>query len=148
MRVECQSGKLLRCGRPKSATDADRRYCEPMISIRYDRGLALPDHGLWLDPWEAKPLAFGERIGATTSRRRKIALLAEYLRSLAPEALPIAAVDRTGGHLRRPSRGRCKRAVFPELARAARALERRPRPAFDQRGEGAPAPCATHCRSV
>lgn len=29
-----------------------------MISIRYARGLELPDHGLWLDPWEAKPFAF------------------------------------------------------------------------------------------
>jgi DNA ligase-1 len=29
-----------------------------MISIRYDRGLVLPDHELWLDPWEAKPFAF------------------------------------------------------------------------------------------
>lgn len=29
-----------------------------MISIRYARGLELPEHGLWLDPWEAKPFAF------------------------------------------------------------------------------------------
>ncbi len=28
------------------------------ISIRYARGLELPEHGLWLDPWEARPLAF------------------------------------------------------------------------------------------
>jgi len=29
-----------------------------MLSIRYARGLELPEHGLWLDPWEAKPFAF------------------------------------------------------------------------------------------
>ena len=29
-----------------------------MISIRYARGLELPAHRLWLDPWEAKPFAF------------------------------------------------------------------------------------------
>ncbi len=29
-----------------------------MISIRYDRGLELPAHGLWLDPHEPRPLAF------------------------------------------------------------------------------------------
>ena len=29
-----------------------------MISVRYQRGLELPDHALWLDPAEACPLAF------------------------------------------------------------------------------------------
>jgi len=29
-----------------------------MISIRYARGLELPEHGLWLDPSRAKPFAF------------------------------------------------------------------------------------------
>jgi DNA ligase-1 len=29
-----------------------------MIPIRYDRGLEIPEHGLWLDPWDGKPLAF------------------------------------------------------------------------------------------
>src|SRR6478735_8000015 len=29
-----------------------------MISIRYHRGVELPDHGLWLDPSEARPFAF------------------------------------------------------------------------------------------
>lgn len=29
-----------------------------MISIRYDRGLELPAHGLWLDPHAPRPLAF------------------------------------------------------------------------------------------
>ena len=29
-----------------------------MISVRYDRGLELPEHALWLDPEDARPLAF------------------------------------------------------------------------------------------
>ncbi|MDQ6860517.1 MAG: DNA ligase, partial [Verrucomicrobiota bacterium] len=29
-----------------------------MIQVRYERGVYLPDHDLWLDPWDAKPLAF------------------------------------------------------------------------------------------
>jgi DNA ligase-1 len=29
-----------------------------VIQVRYDRGVYLPEHDLWLDPWEAKPLAF------------------------------------------------------------------------------------------
>src|ERR1700739_3967177 len=29
-----------------------------MISVRYHRGLELPDHGLWLDPADARPFAF------------------------------------------------------------------------------------------
>jgi Cft2 family RNA processing exonuclease len=29
-----------------------------MISIRYQRGLELPEHGLWLDPQDARPFAF------------------------------------------------------------------------------------------
>jgi DNA ligase-1 len=29
-----------------------------MIDIRYERGLEIPAHGLWLDPWEGKPFAF------------------------------------------------------------------------------------------
>jgi DNA ligase-1 len=38
----------------------------------------------------------GERIAETTSKLRKTALLADYLRALPPEALPIAAVYLTG----------------------------------------------------
>ncbi|MGZ5020640.1 MAG: ATP-dependent DNA ligase, partial [Chthoniobacterales bacterium] len=29
-----------------------------MIQVRYERGVYLPAHDLWLDPWDAKPLAF------------------------------------------------------------------------------------------
>jgi DNA ligase-1 len=29
-----------------------------MIPVRYDRGVELPSHGLWLDPHDAKPFAF------------------------------------------------------------------------------------------
>jgi len=29
-----------------------------MIHIRYERGLEVPEHGIWLDPWEGKPFAF------------------------------------------------------------------------------------------
>ena len=29
-----------------------------MIEVRYDRGVYLPAHDLWLDPWEAKRFAF------------------------------------------------------------------------------------------
>ena len=29
-----------------------------MMSVRYERGLELPDHGLWLDPAGARPFAF------------------------------------------------------------------------------------------
>ncbi len=29
-----------------------------MIDVRYHRGLELPDHSLWLDPWDDRPLAF------------------------------------------------------------------------------------------
>ena len=29
-----------------------------MIDVRYHRGIELPAHGLWLDPWDPKPLAF------------------------------------------------------------------------------------------
>ena len=29
-----------------------------MISVRFHRGVELPDHALWLDPWESKPFAF------------------------------------------------------------------------------------------
>ena len=32
--------------------------CLKMIDVRYHRGLELPAHELWLDPWEAKPRAF------------------------------------------------------------------------------------------
>lgn len=29
-----------------------------MLDLRYHRGLELPAHGLWLDPWDARPFAF------------------------------------------------------------------------------------------
>jgi DNA ligase-1 len=29
-----------------------------VIQVRYERGVFLPEQDLWLDPWEAKPLAF------------------------------------------------------------------------------------------
>ena len=29
-----------------------------LIEVRFHRGLELPGHGLWLDPWERKPFAF------------------------------------------------------------------------------------------
>ncbi len=29
-----------------------------MIQVRYERGIYLPEQDLWLDPWDAKPLAF------------------------------------------------------------------------------------------
>ncbi|MFN2509599.1 MAG: hypothetical protein ABR589_12610, partial [Chthoniobacterales bacterium] len=29
-----------------------------MIQVRYERGVYLPGQDLWLDPWDAKPLAF------------------------------------------------------------------------------------------
>ena len=29
-----------------------------MIDVRYQRGIFLPKQNLWLDPWDAKPLAF------------------------------------------------------------------------------------------
>jgi DNA ligase-1 len=29
-----------------------------VIQVRYERGVYLPDHDLWLDPWDAKRLAF------------------------------------------------------------------------------------------
>jgi DNA ligase-1 len=29
-----------------------------VIHVRHERGVYLPDHDLWLDPWDAKPLAF------------------------------------------------------------------------------------------
>jgi DNA ligase-1 len=29
-----------------------------MLDVRYDHGVYLPAHDLWLDPWEAKPFAF------------------------------------------------------------------------------------------
>ena len=29
-----------------------------MIEVRYERGVYLPDHDIWLDPWDAKPFAF------------------------------------------------------------------------------------------
>ncbi|MEP6686283.1 MAG: ATP-dependent DNA ligase [Verrucomicrobiota bacterium] len=29
-----------------------------MINVRYERGIFLPEQNLWLDPWDAKPLAF------------------------------------------------------------------------------------------
>ncbi|MDQ3624492.1 MAG: DNA ligase, partial [Verrucomicrobiota bacterium] len=29
-----------------------------MIEVRFHRGIEVPGHGLWLDPWDPKPLAF------------------------------------------------------------------------------------------
>jgi DNA ligase-1 len=29
-----------------------------VIEVRYDRGVYLPNEGIWLDPWDAKPFAF------------------------------------------------------------------------------------------
>jgi DNA ligase-1 len=29
-----------------------------VIEVRYERGVYLPEQNLWLDPWDAKPLAF------------------------------------------------------------------------------------------
>src|SRR5947209_10204095 len=29
-----------------------------MIAVRYDRGVYLPEHDLWLDPWEPKRFVF------------------------------------------------------------------------------------------
>jgi len=29
-----------------------------MITVRFQRGIELPDYGLWLDPWDPKPRAF------------------------------------------------------------------------------------------
>ncbi len=29
-----------------------------MIEVLFERGLCLPRHGLWLDPWDARPVAF------------------------------------------------------------------------------------------
>ena len=36
----------------------DFRVQNCVIQIRYERGLYLPEQDLWLDPWDAKPLAF------------------------------------------------------------------------------------------
>ncbi|MEA3188476.1 MAG: ligase 1 [Chthoniobacter sp.] len=29
-----------------------------MIPVRFQRGIELPEHGIWLDPWDTKPFAF------------------------------------------------------------------------------------------
>ena len=42
----------------KSFAEADPRVVTGVIQVRYDRGVYLPAHDLWLDPWDAKPLAF------------------------------------------------------------------------------------------
>ena len=34
------------------------KHTAPMIDVRYQRGLHLPAHDLWLDPRDAKPFAF------------------------------------------------------------------------------------------
>src|SRR5437763_731409 len=34
------------------------RTLSAMIEVRYDHGVYLPAHDLWLDPWEAKRFAF------------------------------------------------------------------------------------------
>ena len=34
------------------------RVITSVIQVGYDRGVYLPEHDLWLDPWDAKPLAF------------------------------------------------------------------------------------------
>ena len=47
-----------------------------MISVRYHRGLELPEHGLWLDPEEGRPFAFVSHAHAD-----HIARHAEYIAS-------------------------------------------------------------------
>ena len=47
-----------------------------------------------------------ERVAATTRTSEKTALLADYLRSLTPEELPVAAVFLTAGRSPRPTSGR------------------------------------------
>src|SRR5277367_1780731 len=47
-----------------------------MISVRYHRGLELPEHGLWLDPEDGRPFAFVSHAHAD-----HIARHAEYIAS-------------------------------------------------------------------
>jgi DNA ligase-1 len=47
-----------------------------MISVRYHRGLELPDHGLWLDPADPRPFAF-----VSHAHSDHIARHAEYIAS-------------------------------------------------------------------
>ena len=42
----------------KSFVRSIPRVINCVIQVRYDRGVYLPQHDLWLDPWDAKPLAF------------------------------------------------------------------------------------------
>src|SRR5947208_12522468 len=34
------------------------RTFRPVIEVRYERGVYLPNEQIWLDPWDAKPFAF------------------------------------------------------------------------------------------
>jgi len=60
------------------------------IAVRYARGLELPDHGLWLDPWEARPFAF-----VSHAHSDHIAAHAEIIASAGTARLMQA---RLGGH--------------------------------------------------
>jgi len=51
------------------------------MDVRYERGVYLPDHDLWLDPWDAKRFAF-----VSHAHSDHIAPHAEIILSEAPPA--------------------------------------------------------------
>lgn len=58
---------------------ADKNPCNPLhptrlIPVEFHRGIHLPEAGLWLDPWDAKPLAFVSHAHADHFSRHELAI--------------------------------------------------------------------------
>lgn len=59
-----------------------------MIAIRFHRGIELPDHGLWLDPWDEKPFAFVSHAHSDHIGNHREIILSKATSLLMRERLP------------------------------------------------------------
>src|SRR5581483_2145329 len=64
-----------------------------MIPVRFNRGLELPEHGLWLDPWDAKPLAFVSHAHSDHTAKHDEVILSKATAQLMRERVPGERVE-------------------------------------------------------
>jgi DNA ligase-1 len=76
-------------GRPALlGTHSAKRYHFSMIEVRYERGVYLPAHDLWLDPWEAKGFAFVSHAHSDHIAPHKEIILSERTACLLQARMP------------------------------------------------------------
>lgn len=94
-----------------AAGSPKNRPLTPLIDVRFQRGLYLPEPDLWLDPWDAQPWAFVSHAHADHFARHQQALCTDVTASLIRSRFHLAeerlvpvrqnlSIDRNGFRLR------------------------------------------------